>query len=61
MSTFHWTEDYACEEISGAKGWVFYNFALENRATMFGALVERVGDGYIAKERKRLANDGRRT
>lgn len=50
MATFRWSEEYVCEEQSGAKMWAYYNWALENRATVFGSVIERVTPGYVARE-----------
>jgi len=40
--------------ITSAEGWVRYAWALENEISAFGAVYERVGDGYVAAERKRI-------
>ncbi len=54
MATFGWSEDYVCEEISGAKGWAFYVWAVENRASMAGGDFQRSTPGYVAQQIKRL-------
>lgn len=54
MSTFHWSEAYTCEELSGSQGWAYYSWAIENRATVWGSNIERVGKGYVGQEVQRL-------
>lgn len=42
--------------ITGAKGWVYYNWAVENEATVWGSRKERKSPGYVKQEYlKRLA------
>lgn len=40
--------------MTSAEGWVRYAWAIENEMAMFGPLYERVSDGYIKQEAKRL-------
>lgn len=54
MATFHWSEEHVSEVINGAQGWVYYSWAVLNRATVFGTGLEMSSPGYIAKERERL-------
>lgn len=55
MSTFpRWDEDFVCEEMGGAKAWAYWCWATENRATIFGSMVERASKGYIGQELERL-------
>ncbi len=61
MKVFGWSEQYCRKGITGARGWVWYNWALENEATMFGRLVERAGKGYIAQESDRIFSELRKT
>lgn len=54
MSFYGWTADYVLDGITGAEGWVYYNWALENEAQIFGIKRERSSDGYVKQEWKRL-------
>lgn len=54
MATFHWSEEHVCEEISGAVGWAYYSWAIQNRAVMFGSSLEMSSTGYVGAEVKRL-------
>lgn len=54
MKTYGWSKDYCLDEIDGAESWAWYNFAVENEAQIWGTGVKIKGDGYIARERKRL-------
>ena len=56
MRTYGWTLKHVRTEITGAQGWVWYNWALENEMTAMGPMVKRVTDGYISQERKNLMN-----
>jgi hypothetical protein len=60
MKVFGWTEDYCRKGITGARGWVWYNWALENEATLFGRLVERTSKGYIGQESDRIFNEAKK-
>jgi hypothetical protein len=57
--TYGWTDDYIRKGITGAKGWVYANWARENEMTVFGAIEERKSDGYVAQERRRILADGK--
>ena len=59
MSTYHWSEDYVLDELDGAKGWVWFNWAIMSRASMFGTGMVIKGDGYVAQERKILNDKSR--
>lgn len=54
MKSYGWSETYVSEELTGAQGWVFFNWAVENESSVWGSSIERKGDGYIAQERNRL-------
>lgn len=56
MAAYGWTPEYVRSGITGAQGWAYYFWALENEMTIWGAAHERRGDGYVAQERKRIAN-----
>jgi hypothetical protein len=53
MASYGWSEDYVRKQLTGAKGWVYYNWAKENAASLLGALWERKSPGYVAQERQR--------
>ncbi len=57
MQTFGWSEQHVCEEITGAQGWAYYTWAVENRAILFGSEIQRASLGYVAQEIKRLKNN----
>lgn len=54
MSFYGWSEDYVLRRLIGARGWVYYNYAVENQASVWGNNIERRTDGYIAKEVKSI-------
>lgn len=54
MKTFGWTLEHCRGGITSAEGWVFYAWAKESEATMFGRLWKRTCKGYIAQEAERL-------
>ena len=52
MHNYGWTRDYVMDEITGAQGWVAYNWAAENAARMAGSSWVRTTDGYVKQEYK---------
>lgn len=54
MKVFGWPADYVRKGITGAQGWVYYNWAREHEATIWGQRLERQTDGYIRQETKKL-------
>jgi len=60
MKAFGWSEEHCRKRIPGGRAWVWYYWALENEATMFGKLVERTSKGYIGMETDRLVAEARR-
>jgi len=60
MKVFGWSEHHCRCGIPGHRGWIWYYWALENEATVFGKLMERRGKGYIALETDRLMDEARR-
>lgn len=54
MRTYGWSFDHVRKGMTGAQGWVWYSWALENEATAFGNCYKRTTDGYIRQETKRL-------
>jgi hypothetical protein len=60
MKVFGWSEGYCRKGITGARGWVWYFWALENDAGVFGKSIERKGKGYIGMESDRLFNEAKR-
>jgi len=56
MKTYGWSRDYVLDELDGAEGWVWLNWAQANEASVWGGGVKIKGDGYIAQERKRMTN-----
>lgn len=54
MKSYGWSPDFVRRRLIGAQGWAYYNWALENEATVWGNGVERTTDGYIAQEIKRI-------
>lgn len=47
------TAEYVRKRLPGAQGWVYYYWALENEASVFGTGLERKSDGYVKQEMKR--------
>lgn len=54
MATFGWSADYVRKGIPGAQGWVYYNWAVQNEATVWGTGREQKSDGYVRQETKRI-------
>jgi hypothetical protein len=54
MHFYHWDEDYVRLKMTSAKSWVYYNFALENQMSVWGAAFERKTDGYVKQETKQI-------
>jgi hypothetical protein len=54
MKTFGWSIEKVRTGMTGAEGWAWYAWAMENEATMFGASYKRTTDGYVKQETKRL-------
>jgi hypothetical protein len=54
MKAFGWSLRFVRFGITGAESWVWYNWAIENEITAFGALYKRKTDGYVRQETKRL-------
>jgi hypothetical protein len=50
MRCFGWSADYVRTKITSAQGWAYYNWAMENEMTAFGALYQRKTPGYIQQE-----------
>jgi hypothetical protein len=50
MKEFGWTRDYVRLKITSAQGWVWYNWARQNEATMFGFNWKLSGRGYIGQQ-----------
>ena len=57
MRTYGWTRDYILDELDGAEGWVWFNWAQENEASVWGTGVKVVGSGYIGQEKQRLLKE----
>ena len=53
MKAYGWTADYIRFEITGAEGWIYYNWAYENEASVWGSGVRAV-DGYVKQEWKQI-------
>jgi len=59
MATFGWSRDHVMFEVPGAEGWVWYNWATENEATVWGQELERRSPGYVKREKERLLRQWR--
>ena len=58
MKTYpHMTRDYIWDELDGAEGWVWVNWARENEASVWGTGIRVKGGGYVAQERRRLMKE----
>lgn len=53
MRSYGWKPDFVRKGITGAQGWVYYNWALENEANVWGAGVRVKGAGYVKQETER--------
>jgi hypothetical protein len=54
MKAFGWSYHHVRYGMTGAEGWVWYNFAMEDTIGAWGPVYRRVGDGYVRQETKRL-------
>lgn len=54
MRTYGWSLRHVRFEMTGAQGWVWYNWALENEVTAMGPSYKRTTVGYIGQEREKL-------
>lgn len=54
MKSYGWTEDYVKFGITGARGWVFYNWAKENESSVWGSGLVQTSKGYVAQEIDRI-------
>jgi len=53
MKAYGWTPDFVRKGITGAQGWVYANWALENESSVWGGGLERKSDGYLKQEWKK--------
>jgi hypothetical protein len=51
---YGWSVNHIRKEITSAQGWVYYNWALENEASVWGDRLDRKSDGYVKQERKKI-------
>lgn len=56
MKVFGWTPDFISYEITGAEGWVYYNWAIEHEMTAFGPIFKATTAGYVKQEFEALLN-----
>lgn len=54
MATYGWTLDYVKFGMTGAQGWVWYNWAVESLIYAFGPVYKRTTEGYVKQEMKRI-------
>ena len=47
--------------MTGAQGWVYYNWSMENEANFWGSKLKRTTPGYIAQEIERLKHGRRKS
>ena len=62
MKTYGWTADYVRFEVTGAEGWIYYNWATENEASVWGSGVVNKTPSYVKQEWLKLmkAHNGRK-
>lgn len=58
MRSYQWKPDFVRYEITGAEGWVYYNWALENESSVWGSGLEKKSPGYLKQEINRLLKHG---
>jgi len=56
IKSFGWTPDYIRKRITGAQGWAYYFWAIQNEASMFSGGLE-LDKGYVAQEIERLKHE----
>jgi hypothetical protein len=54
MSFYGWSEDYVLRRLIGARGWIYFNYAIENQMIVVGKNSERKTDGYVAREMRKI-------
>jgi hypothetical protein len=54
MKAYGWTADYIRFDLIGAQGWVYYNWALENEASVWGSSIRPASAGYVKQEWNKL-------
>lgn len=50
MRAYGWSEEYVRLKITGARGWIYANWARENENTVWGNSEARKSDGYVKQE-----------
>lgn len=58
MRDYHLSESFVRTGMTGMKGWVLYNWSIENESRVWGNSIRRSSKGYIAQEIEKL--NGRR-
>lgn len=56
MKSYGWSAEHVRKRITGAQGWAYYFWAMQNEATMFGGSLELV-NGYVAQEIQLIKNE----
>jgi len=54
MKSYGWTEDYVKYGITGARGWVFFNWAIENESRVWGGNVVHTTPGYVKQHYQKI-------
>ena len=54
MKTFGWTKDYCLDELDGAEGNAWFNWAVANEASVWAPGRKIDGLGYIKQEAERI-------
>lgn len=56
MKSYGWTPSFVRKGITGAQGWVYYNWAQENEASVWGTGIRVKGrdGGYVRQETERI-------
>ena len=57
MKSYGWTEDYVKFGLIGAKGWVYYNYAVENEARIWGNPVKPRKNRYVKQHWEKMLAD----
>lgn len=57
MEAYGWTPDYVRWDLNGAEGWVYYNWARQNKASVWGSNEKPVTDGYLKQEIRRIMKE----
>jgi hypothetical protein len=54
MKCYGWSAEHIQYDITGAQGWVYYYWALENEASVWGTGLVNKSPGYLKQEWQKI-------